>query len=473
MDVTLLARIQFALTIAFHYIFPPLSIGLGVLLVIMEGLYLKTGNPLYHRMTRFWVSVFALIFGIGVATGLVMEFQFGTNWATYSRYVGDIFGSALAAEGLFAFFLESGFLAILVFGWNKVGKGLHFFSTLMVALGSMFSAVWIVVANSWMQTPAGFHIVSNHGVARAEVTDFWAMVLNPSSLDRLSHVLSGAWLAGATLVLSVSAYYYLKNRHLDFAKAGVKIALGFLAVACCTQLLSGHSSAMLVAKYQPAKLAALEGHFHTGPADLYLMGVVDEPGKRVLGLKIPGGLGLLLSANPQQVVPGLDRFPPEEQPPVQVPFQAYHLMIAIGMGLIGLATLGLFFWWRGTLFEQRWLLWAMVLSVLGPQVANQAGWIAAEVGRQPWIVYGLLKTKDAVSRAVGAEQVLGSIVLFSGIYLLLFVLFLYLLTQKIRKGPQDEAASKIHPPEAAGAFNPAMKNRPLLTGLNTATERTD
>jgi cytochrome d ubiquinol oxidase subunit I len=437
MDVALLARIQFGLTVAFHYIFPPLSIGLGVLLVVMEGLYLKTNNPLYHRMTKFWVKIFALIFGIGVATGLVMEFQFGTNWATYSRYVGDIFGSALAAEGLFAFFLESGFLAILVFGWDKVSKQLHFFSTLMVALGSMFSAVWIVVANSWMQTPAGFHIVNNNGVTRAEVTDFWAMVFNPSTVERLSHVLSGAWMAGATLVLSVSAYYFLKNRHQDFAKTGVKIALGFLILSCGTQIFTGHMSAVNVAEHQPAKLAAFEGHYETGSGNLSLIGWVDEANKTVSDISIPKGLGLMLYNNPEAEITGLNDIPEDEHPPINLTYQMYHIMVAIGMALSALAAMGGFFWWRGSLFKQRWLMWLMVLSVIGPQVANQVGWAAAEFGRQPWIVYGLLKTEDAISKSVTADQVLGSIILFTAIYLLLFVLFIYLLTKKIQHGPDE------------------------------------
>ena len=217
MDVLWLSRLQFAFTIAFHYLYPPLSIGLGLLLVAVEGLWLKTKNPLYHQMARFWTKVFALTFAIGVATGIVMEFEFGTNWATYSRYVGDVFGSALAAEGIFAFFLESGFLAVLLFGWDKVGPKLHFFATCMVALGAHFSAIWIVVANSWMQTPAGFHIVGEGLAARAEITDFWAMVFNPSSMDRLSHTLAGAWQAGAWLMVSVGAWYLLRRRHRDFA----------------------------------------------------------------------------------------------------------------------------------------------------------------------------------------------------------------------------------------------------------------
>ena len=225
METEILARIQFAFTVAFHYIYPPLSIGLGLILVIMEGMYLKTGLQHYKHMTQFWIKIFALIFGIGVATGIVMEFEFGTNWAAYSKYVGDIFGSALAAEGIFAFALESGFLGVLLFGWNRVNPKVHYFSTIMVFLGSMFSAVWIVVANSWQQTPAGFHIVGEGMHARAEITNFWAMVFNPSSMDRLTHVWIGAFLSGAFLVLSVNAYYLIKKRHVEIAKPSFKIAL--------------------------------------------------------------------------------------------------------------------------------------------------------------------------------------------------------------------------------------------------------
>lgn len=277
MVTEILARIQFAFTIAFHYIYPPLSIGLGLILVIMEGMYLKTGNKIYEQMTRFWIKIFALIFGIGVATGIIMEFEFGTNWATYSKYVGDIFGSALAAEGIFAFALESGFLGILLFGWNRVSSKVHFLSTLMVFLGSMFSAVWIVVANSWQQTPAGFHIVGEGMNTRAEITDFWAMVFNPSSVERLIHVWIGAFLAGAFLVLSVNAYYILKNKYLEIAKPSFKIALVVATIFSLAQLLAGDKSAEGVAKNQPAKLAAMEAHYDSSAvADMYLLGWVNN-----------------------------------------------------------------------------------------------------------------------------------------------------------------------------------------------------
>ncbi|MBI4313681.1 MAG: cytochrome ubiquinol oxidase subunit I [Candidatus Omnitrophica bacterium] len=439
MDVLTLSRLQFAFTIAFHYIYPPLSIGLGVILVIMEGLYLKTRLPLYRQMAKFWVKIFALTFAMGVATGIVMEFEFGTNWATYSRYVGDVFGSALAAEGIFAFFLESGFLAVLLFGWDKVGPAMHFVSTLLVALGAMFSAIWIVVANSWMQTPAGFHVVGEGMKARAEITDFWAMVFNPSSMNRLSHVVLGAWQAGAFLVLSVSAYYLLKKRHIEFAKSSMKIGLVVAAAASILQLVTGHQSARIAGQYQPAKLAAFEGHYaENAPADAHLFGWVDEKNERVIGLKIPGFASWLLSNDAQRPVKGLRRFAPADRPPVNATFQFFHIMVAIGIFQILLSWLGLWCWRRGTLFQARGLLWIFVFSVLGPQIANQAGWFAAEAGRQPWIVYGLLRTSEGLSKTVTANMVLSSLIMFTFIYLLLFALFIFLLDRKIRGGPEEE-----------------------------------
>ena len=437
MEVLLLSRIQFALTSAFHYLYPPLSIGLGVMLVIIEGLWLKNRNPLYHQMARFWTRVFALTFAIGVATGIVLEFEFGTNWATYSRYVGDVFGSALAAEGIFAFFLESGFLAVLLFGWDRVGPKVHFLATCMVCLGAHFSAIWIVVANSWMQTPAGFHIVGEGLRARAEITDFWQMVFNPSSMDRLLHVLCGAWQAGAFLVVSVSAWYLLKKRHEEFARASLRVGLVIGMAASLLQLVSGHGSAAGVAKNQPAKLAAFEGLYETtAHAPLTLFGWVDEKAQTLSGsVAIPGLLSYLAYGDTSKPVQGLRAFKPEDCPPVNLSFQFYHIMVAVGFGMIVVAGLGFLYFWHGSLFEKRWLLWLLTLSVLGPQIANQTGWFAAEVGRQPWIVYGLLRTPEGLSAVVKAEAVLTAIVLFSLVYLLLFAVFLYLLNDKIQHGP--------------------------------------
>jgi cytochrome d ubiquinol oxidase subunit I len=439
MDVLTLARIQFGATVAFHYLYPPLSIGLGILLVVMEGAWLKTKNPVYHQMARFWTRVFALTFAIGVATGIVMEFEFGTNWATYSRFVGDVFGSALAAEGIFAFFLESGFLAVLLFGWDKVSRKVHFFSTCMVCLGAHFSAVWIVVANSWMQTPAGYHLVIRNGVERAEITDFWQLVFNPSTLDRLFHVLCGAWQTGAFLVVSVSAWYLLKRRHLDFARASLRVGLTVALVASLLQLVSGDSSAREVAKFQPAKLAAFEGLYHTtNDAPLTLAGYVDEPDQKVVGLQMPGLLSFLVAHNTQATVTGLDAFPPQDRPPVEATFLFFHGMVGIGFAMIAIAALGFLYFRHGSLHERRWLLWILVFSVLGPQLANQLGWFAAEVGRQPWIVYGLMRTPAGLSAVVQANVILTSLILFTAVYFLLFAVFIYLLNDKIQHGPDEQ-----------------------------------
>lgn len=443
MDLELLSRIQFGFTIGFHYLFPPLSIGLGIFLVIMEGTYLKTKNELYHQMTRFWVRIFGLIFALGVASGIVMEFQFGTNWATYSRFVGDVFGSALAAEGVFAFFLESGFLAILLFGWDKVKPRTHFIATLLVAFGAHFSAIWIVVANSWQQTPTGYHIVESGMNARAEILDFWQVVFNPSFLDRISHVYMGAWQAAAFFVLSVSAFYLLKKKHVEFARGSMKIAVAVALFASIMQLVTGHSSAATLAQTQPAKLAAFEGHYAaSAPAGLYLLGWVDETDEETIGIQIPGFLSFLIAFDTQTPVTGLKAFPPEDRPPVNLVFQSYHLMVAIGMLLILLAVVGAITYRSGQLFKMRWLLWVFVFSVLLPQAANQLGWFSAEVGRQPWIVYGLLRTSEALSKSVTASEVVISLVLFALIYILLFVLFLYLLNEKIQHGPVDDRVAE-------------------------------
>jgi cytochrome d ubiquinol oxidase subunit I len=489
LDAVLLARIQFALTVAFHYLFPPLSIGLGVQLVIMEGAYLVTKNRQYEVMAKFWTRIFALIFAMGVASGIVMEFQFGTNWATYSRFVGDIFGSALAAEGIFAFFLESGFLAVLVFGWDRVSPRMHFFSTVMVALGSVFSAVWIVVANSWQQTPAGYHIVGEGFARRAEITDFWAVVFNPSTVERLTHVIVGAFILGGFFVMSVSAYYLLKNRHAEFARRSFAIALPFAAVFSLAALISGHSQAVNVAETQPAKLAAFEGHFGSidGGAPLYLWGIPDEQGRRVrAGIAIPGLLSLLVHGDAGDPVTALDdpailpdgyALGPGESledywPPVNLSFQLYHLMVAFGMAFIVLSALAIFFRLRGTLFSKRWLLWIFVFGVIGPMIANQAGWAAAEVGRQPWIVYGMLKTSEAASKAVSSQEILTSIIMFGVIYTLLFLAWLFIMDAKIRQGPEEPAAPEMEEERGTWLSTAARRGDPAARA-NETTARDD
>lgn len=438
-DVEMLARIQFALTAMFHYLYPPLTIGLGWLMVTMEALHLKTGDPVYEKMAKFWTKIFAATFAMGVTTGIVMEFEFGTNWAAYSRFVGDVFGSPLAAEALVSFFLESTFLGVLIFGWERVSKRLHLFAATMVALGATLSALWIVVANSWQHTPAGYHIVGEGLNARAEIVSFAAMFFNPSSMARYAHVLTGAVLTAAFFVMSISAYYILKGRDLEFAKRSFKIALVFGFAGAILALGAGHGQAIIVAKEQPAKLAAFEGHFKTteGGTPLYIIGFPDVKEQRVrYGIGIPGFLSFLAYMDFNKPVTALDAFPPEDQPPVPIPFYSFHAMISLGMAFIGLTSLALLLLLLGRLFDQRWLMWIFVIALPGPYIANMAGWVGAEVGRQPWIVQGLLRTKDGLSESVSAGQVLGSMLMFTAIYSLFFVLYVFIIREKIRKGPE-------------------------------------
>jgi len=484
MDPVLLSRLQFALTIMFHYVFPPLTIGMGIVLVWLEANFLRTGEEIYASAARFWTKIFALNFAVGVASGIVMEFEFGTNWAAYSRFVGDVFGSALAAEGIFAFFLESGFLAVLVFGWDRVGPKMHFFSALMVSLGSIFSSIWIVVANAWQQTPAGHRIVQMtrdgkpwfvHGepILRAEITDFRELVFNPSTVEKLTHVLIGCFVMGAFFVMSISAWYLLRGRHEEFARRSFTGALVLATLASLASLISGDSQAKNVYRTQPAKMAALEAHYRTGPAGLAVFGIPDdERGQIDHRIEVPGLLSWLLTGDAQGAVLGLDAFRPEHRPPTAIPFFSYRMMVGIGFAFIALTLYASFLRLRGTLYAKRWLLWIFVFAVIPAVGANQVGWIAAEVGRQPWIVnppvvrdatgeplrdadgfvryqtervalaegeekvvYAGLLTTDGVSEAVGSQQILGSILMFGFVYLLLGALWVYVLDKKIRHGP--------------------------------------
>ena len=482
MDIVTLSRFQFAMTIMFHYLFPPLTIGIGVVLVFLEARYLWTKDNRYHAAGRFWTDIFALNFTMGVATGIVMEFQFGTNWSNYSRFVGDVFGSALAAEGIFAFFLESGFLAILIFGWNRVSPRLHFFATCMVAFGSIFSSVWIVIANSWQQTPAGFHVVQmmrdgkpwfigGQPVMRAEIINWWAMVLNHSTLERLPHVLLGCFVVGSFFVMSISAWYILQNRHIDFARRSFSGALLLATVSSFAIAISGHGQARNVYRTQPAKLAAFEGHFKTGRGDETIFGIPDPAKNKVdWQISIPGGLSFLLYNNWSDPVVGLDDFAPEDRPPVLIPFITWRLMAGIGTFLLMLCFAACFLLWRGTLFSRRKIMWIFLTAVLAAVVANEAGWVSAEVGRQPWTVHPPvpwagepgrsslvlgadghvhypenlgLRTRNSVSGNLVAGQVLDSIVSFGIIYAMLFVLWAIVLVRRIKRGPTEPNGSEL------------------------------
>jgi cytochrome d ubiquinol oxidase subunit I len=436
MDPVLLARIQFAVTVGFHFIFPPLTIGMGWLIFTFMNRYKKTKDEVFRGIARFWIKVFALTFVVGVATGIVLEFQFGTNWAAYSRFVGDIFGAPLAAEGIFAFFLESTFVGVLIWGWKRFSVKTLWFSSLMVAVGATLSAFWIIVANSWMQTPAGYDVIGG----RAELTDFWAAVFNPSTLPRYLHTVDACLITGAFFMMGISAWYLIQKKHLEFARRSLKVSLVAGFIAALLQLPLGHYHAVQVAGTQPEKLAAFEGLFETRKeAPLLLFGIPDAKERSVhAAVRVPGLLSFLVSFDTQTEVKGLNDFPEDDWPPLGLTFYSFHLMFILGLYFIGLTALGMFLLWRKKLFDSRLFATLAFFSLPLPLVANELGWIAAEVGRQPWIVHRLLRTSDSISVTVPAGQVLFSLLMFSAIYLLLGALWIFLLRREVKKGPEIE-----------------------------------
>jgi cytochrome d ubiquinol oxidase subunit I len=439
MDALLLARLQFALTVGFHFLFPPISIGLGWLLVIMEWLGWKRQNELYVRMGKFFAKLFALTFAVGVATGIVMEFQFGTNWATYSKFVGDIFGAPLAAEGVFAFFLESGFLGLYLFGRNKVSKPIHWFSSLMVAVGATISAFWIIVANSWQQTPAGY--VLRNG--RAELTNFYDAVFNPSTLIRYFHTVDAALIAGAFFVAGIAAYLILKGKETDLAKHAMKIAVIFGLMTSLLELMPlGHEHAKQVAYTQPEKFAAIEGLYISQPSAPMVFFAIPytKPPELKAVIELKGLLSWMAFGDVNVHIKGINEFPPENIPPLWLTFVSFHNMVVLGLYFIAITFYATYLLKKNKLFEKKWLLKLFIWSIPLPLAACQLGWITAEVGRQPWIVYGLLRTSDASSITVTAPESLFSIILFGCVYLLLGALYIYLLVREVKHGPQPTKA---------------------------------
>jgi cytochrome bd ubiquinol oxidase subunit I len=439
MDALLLARLQFALTVGFHFLFPPISIGLGWMLVIMETKGWRSGDQAYVRMAKFFAKLFAVTFAVGVATGIVMEFQFGTNWSAYSKFVGDIFGAPLAAEGVFAFFLESGFLGLYLFGRKKVSPAIHWFSSLMVAVGATISAFWIIVANSWQQTPAGF-VVRN---GRAELTDFAAAVFNPSTVIRYLHTVDAALITGAFFVAGVSAYLILHNKEAELAKRSMRLAVIFgLIVSLLEVVPLGHEHARQVARTQPEKFAAIEGLYssQSGAPLVFFAVPFTKPPELKANLEIPGMLSWLAFGDVNASIKGINDFPPENVPPLWLTFVSFHNMVVLGMFFILIMGMAAWKLYRGTLWDSPKLLRVFVWSIPLPLLACQLGWMAAEVGRQPWIVYGLLRTKDAVSPTVTMGEVAFSIVVFGLIYLLLFILWMSLLVREVKHGPNPSHA---------------------------------
>lgn len=438
MDALLLARWQFAVTVGFHFIFPPISIGLAWMLVIAEWIGWRRGDAEFVRIGKFFGKLLAVNFAVGVATGIVMEFQFGTNWATYSKFVGDIFGAPLAAEGVFAFFLESGFMGLYLFGRGRVSKGLHWFSALMVAVGATLSAFWIVVANSWQQTPAGY--VLRNG--RAELTSFTEAVFNVSTMPRYLHTVTASLVTGAFVMAGVAAHHLLRNRDSAFARKALRLSVAAGLVFAVLEVMPfGHIHAQQVARTQPEKFAAIEGLYtsKTG-APLVLFAIPFGPPPVLKApIEVPGLLSWMAFGDMGAHIQGIDAFPEADRPPLWLTFVSFHNMVVLGMWFIAVMALAALRIHQGRIWGDRKLLKALVWSIPLPVVACELGWTAAEVGRQPWIVYRLLRTAKAHSPTVTAGEVGFSLALFGAIYLLLGALWLFLMFRKATSDPDATA----------------------------------
>ena len=444
MDALLLARIQFAVTVGFHFIFPPITIGLSWFIFGFMHQYKRTENEFYGAQARFWLKLLAITFAIGVATGITMEFQFGTNWADYSRFVGDIFGAPLAAEGVLAFFMESTFMGVLLFGWHRFSVKTLWFASLMLSLGATLSAFWIIVANSWMQTPSGYEIIDG----KAQLTDFFAAVFNPSTLPRYFHTMMASLTNGAFFIMGISSFYLLRKKYFYFAKKSLYSSLFFGLFFSVAQFGLGHWHGVQVAHTQPEKLAAFEAHFDTMKnAPAIMLGFPNEnTGEVDMAIEMPSALSILVGNSISTEVQGLNAFPRDEWPPVLPVFLSFRFMVFLGLFFIGVTGLGVILHRKKRLFDNRFFLKLAIFSLPLPTFANQLGWITAEVGRQPWIVYRVpgMRTSDAVSRSVTSVEILFSLILFTLIYALLFALWIYLLKRAVNVGPEvvDEVLAK-------------------------------
>ena len=437
MDVLMLSRLQFAGATFFHFLFVPLTLGLSILIAIMETVYVRTGDEDYRRMAKFWGKIFIINFAVGVVTGITLEFQFGTNWSRYSKYVGDIFGSLLAIEATLAFFLESTFLAVWIFGWNRLSPKLHCVCIWLVAFASTMSAMWILIANAWMQHPVGF--VLRNG--RAELSDFLAVVTQPFAFQIFFHTVSGAYILGGFFVMGVSAYHLLRKQNTAFFTKSFRLALTFALIFAVAEVVQGHIHGSEVAKIQPTKLAAMESLWDTqADAPMYLFLIPDAKSERNLVEigRIPGALSLLAYHSSQATVKGLKDFPPEDRPPVALTFVAFRVMVGLGFLFVLLTVVGWFK--RRNLEASPGYLKIMLYAIPLPYLALQAGWIVTEVGRQPWIVYGLMRTKDAVS-PIATSQVAISLAAFLLVYSSLGAVAFYLIRKQARRGPEPLAAA--------------------------------
>ncbi|MFA5073364.1 MAG: cytochrome ubiquinol oxidase subunit I [Nitrospirota bacterium] len=439
MDVVFLSRLQFAMTSMFHWTFVPLTLGLSVLLASMEIRYAFTGNELYLKMTKFWGKLFVINFVLGVVTGITLEFQFGMNWAEYSKYAGDIFGGPLALETLLTFFLESVFIGVWIFGWEKLSKKAHAVVIALVALGATLSAFWILVANAWMQHPVGYAIRNN----RIELVDFGALITNPVAWLKFGHATTSGYALAAFFVMGVSAYHLLKKNQAEFFLKSFKTGAVFALLSSALMIGIGDFHAAEVARTQPSKFAAMESVWDTGTHVAYYTFLVPDPENernRFEGPKIPSLVSFLAFNTADAEIKGLKDFPRNERPPVHMTFWSFRLMVGIGFAMLLLSFLAVLYTYRKTLERHPRFLMLLILSILLPYLGGQLGWIVAEVGRQPWIVYGIMKTSQGISTNVSTAQVYTSFIGLGLLYTSLAVIDIYLLTKFAKKGPDKDVS---------------------------------
>ena len=447
MTALILHRIHFGFTITFHYLFPQLTMGLALLIVVLKTIALRKRDERYNQAARFWMRIFAINFLLGVVTGIPMEFQFGTNWSQFARVTGGVIGQPLAMEGVFSFFLESTFLGLFLFGEKRLSPLVHWASAFLVFVGSWISGFFIIVTNAWMQHPVAYRVLPNGAY---EVTSFWGLLTNPWALIQYAHNMSGAVITGSFVMSAVGAFYVLENR---FSEAGrIFLRVGVIAglISCTTQIFpTGDIHGRYMAKHQPATVAGMEGLFHTQRgAGIVLMGQPDEEKQTIDNpLIVNNVLSFLIYGTTKAEVQGLDQVPRDQWPePLPLLYYSYHIMAGLGTYFVLLMAISAFMLWRNQLFTTRWVLWPLMLSFPLPYIANTAGWMTAEIGRQPWVVYGLIRTSDGYSKYVSAANGLFTLLGFMGIYSVLSILFIVLVYQIIAKGPQVGASTPVSEP---------------------------
>ena len=443
-DALFLHRIHFAFTITFHYLFPQLTMGLAPLIVIMKSLAIRTGNNAYNDAARFWTKIFGINFVLGVVTGIPMEFQFGTNWARFSSLSGGVIGQPLAMEGTFSFFMESAFLGLFLYGEKRLGKWGHWWTAFLVFLGSWVSGFFIIVTDAWMQHPVAYTRLPNGGYS---VSSFWGLLNNPWALIQYAHNMSGAVITGTFVMAGVGAFYLLLGKFVEHAHMYLKVGVTVGVIACVFQVFpSGDLHGKYMARYQPVTTAAMEALFKTeAGAPIVILGQPDAEHQRIDNpIVVNKVLSFLIYGTTSAEVRGLNAFP-KDQWPTNIPllYFSYHVMVGLGTIFVAVMMVAAFLLWRGWLYQSRWMLWLLMLCVPFPYIANTAGWLTAEVGRQPWLIYGLMRTSEGYSNNVHAGNSLFTLLGFMGLYLVLGILFLFLIQREIGEGPSARMAGEV------------------------------